>query len=122
LDSDRASADHARMNSQVSTSRARLEQAEALLRDALAHDFAGDTQGDAASLNRILVHMVNMQRAISGPPDAHVNVAKRLADFGQVMTRLNKRRPSASDRLARLSEALKLASSSFRAANEPMTA
>jgi hypothetical protein len=106
------------MNSQVSTSRARLEQAEALLRDALAHDFADDTQGDAASLNRILVHMVNMQRAISGPPDAHPNVAKRLADFGQVMTRMNKRRPAASARLSRLSDALNLAASSFRVENE----
>jgi hypothetical protein len=110
------------MNSQDSTSRARLEYAEALLRDALAHDFDEDTKGDAASLNRILVHMVNMQRAIGGPSDAQENVAKRLADFGQVMTRMNKRRPSASVRLARLSDALKLASSSFRVENEAISA
>lgn len=98
------------MNSQTSTSRADLEFAEAALREVLVEDFKKEARTDALSLDRMLVHIVNMHEAISSSPERHANVAKRLGDFAITTTRMASRNPDAATRLTRLSQALGAAS------------
>jgi hypothetical protein len=111
------------MNSQTTSSRADLEVAEAAIRDILIGDFKEDAKADAMSLNRMLIHIVNMQEAISTSPETRVNVAKRLGDFASATTRMASRNPDAAPKLSRLAEALGIASArlseSFGTANAP---
>ncbi len=97
------------MNSQTMVSRGRLEHVEALLRDVLARDFEGDTKGDAGSLGRILVHIVNIHHRVSTVPDGHSNAAKRLGDFAVTMDRMASGKPRSAQRLTRLAAALRVA-------------
>jgi uncharacterized damage-inducible protein DinB len=99
------------MNAQTSMSRAHLEQAEVMLRDVLAHDFAEESGGDSGSLGRMLVHIVNIQRAVSTSTDAHANAAKRLVDFAETTTRMTARKPESAQRLGKLADTLRAASS-----------
>lgn len=98
------------MNSQTSLSRADLEHAEALLREVLVEDFERDAKTDAGSLQRMLVHLVNMNVAVSTSPEQHANAAKRLGDFAVTTTRMTARHPDAAPRLNRLTHALRTAS------------
>jgi hypothetical protein len=98
------------MNSQTLSSRADLEIAEVALRDLLVEDFNQETKGDVTSLNRMLVHLVNMHEALSTSPDRHINVAKRLGDFALTTTKIAGRHPQAAFKLTRLSAALRAAS------------
>jgi hypothetical protein len=99
------------MNSQTLSSRADLEFAEAALRDILVDQFRQDARADAMSLDRMLVHIVNMYEAISTAPEVHANVAKRLGDFALTTTKMASRHPDAASKLTRLSQALGAASS-----------
>src|SRR6187200_2663074 len=92
------------MNSQTASSRAELEFAEVALRDILSREFAADAKGDARSLSRMLVHLVNMHEAICISPDRHANVAKRLGDFAGMTSRMASRHPVVASKLTRLSE------------------
>ena len=99
------------MNSQTLSSRADLEFAEAALRDILVEDFRRDARSDAMSLDRMLVHLVNMHEAIHTAPEQLANVAKRLGDFAVTTTKMASRHPDAASKLTRLSRALDAASS-----------
>ena len=94
------------MNSQTLSSRADLEFAEAALRDVLISEFKQEAKADAESLDRMLVHIVNMHEAISNSPERHANVAKRLGDFAVTTNRMAGRNPVAASKLTRLSQAL----------------
>jgi len=85
--------------------------AEVALRELLRSEFTESAKSDAASLGRILVHVVNMHEAISISPERHANVAKRLSDFALSTSKMASRHPEAAPKLAQLSE-------SFRAAGE----
>ena len=106
------------MNSQTMSSRADLEFAEAALREVLIGEFKQDASADARSLDRMLVHIVNMHEAISTSPERHANVAKRLGDFAITTTRMASRNPDVASKLTRLSQALGAASSRL---NPPKT-
>jgi hypothetical protein len=99
------------MDSRTSISRGRLEHAEALLREVLIRDYDSAPTGDAGSLGRILIHIVNMHRAVSTSTDAHQNVAKRLGDFAQVLGRVKPPTAGSAARLTRLAGALQSARS-----------
>jgi hypothetical protein len=90
------------------TSRARLEQVEALLRELMTRDFEHDP-ANSGSLGRMLVHIVNIHRSVSLPADDHSNAAKRLGDFALTMDRLKARKPESAIRLARVAEVLRAA-------------
>jgi hypothetical protein len=98
------------MNSQTLSSRADLEFAEAALREVLVSEFKQEAKADAESLDRMLVHIVNMHEAISTSPERHANVAKRLGDFAVTTNRMAGRNPVAASKLTRLSQALGTAS------------
>jgi glycerol-3-phosphate dehydrogenase len=104
------------MNSQTLSSRADLELAEAALREVLIADFGQDAAPDVMSLNRMLVHILNMQEAIATSPEL-ANVAKRLGDFALTTTRMVGRNPEVASKLTRLSQLLGVASARLR---EPM--
>lgn len=94
------------MNSQISISRSRLEHAEALLRELLSEDFEGEQKGEAGTLNRMLVHIVNMHQAVSTSAGNEANVAKRLGDFAKSMSRVTPPKPESAAKLERLADAL----------------
>ncbi len=102
------------MHSQISLSRAELEFAEAALRGVLVDEFRKDAKADAKSLDRMLVHIVNMYEAISLSPDRHSNVAKRLDDFATTTSRMAGRNPDAALKLSRLSHSRRAASMRLR--------
>jgi hypothetical protein len=97
------------MNSRTSISRSRLEHAEALLREVLVRDFEDAKVPEAGSLGRMLVHLVNMNHAVSTSDEGHANVAKRLGDFANTTSRITVPDADSAARLARLVEALKSA-------------
>ena len=99
------------MDSQLMSSRADLEIAEAALRDVLVEEFQDEAKPEAKSLGRMLVHLVNMHEAIGTSPERHANVAKRLSDFAITTTRMANRSPEAAPKLKRLAQALDTASS-----------
>lgn len=94
--------------------RAELELAELRLREVLVEEFRKDAKSDAMSLDRILVHVVNMNEAISTSPERHDNVAKRLDDFAGMTSRMASRNPASASKLERLSEALRAVSARIR--------
>ena len=98
------------MNSQTSSSRADLELVEVVLREVLMGDFKQEAKADATSLDHMLVHIVNMQEALSTSPENYANVAKRLGDFANSTIRMASRNPEAASKLTRLSQALGTAS------------
>jgi hypothetical protein len=103
-----------RMDSRTSISRGRLEHAEGLLREVINRDFEAESTGDAGSLNRILVHIVNMNRVVSTSSSDNLNVAKRLGDFAHVMERVSPPTPESAARLTRLASALNSASEALK--------
>lgn len=117
MDAKDARPQDARMEAQAQTSETHLLQAEALLRDVLEKEFEGSTDGDAASLERMRLHLVNMHRAVATSPEVHANVAKRLGDFAMTTTRLAARWPASSVRMTELANTLRAASSELHAAS-----
>ena len=109
MDSRVNDGDHAGMDSRIAISRARLEHAEALLREVLVRDFEGTQPAQAGSLGRMLVHIVNMNQAVSNSSEGHANVAKRLGDFANTTARITVPDADAAARLERLVAALKSA-------------
>lgn len=103
--------DYHRMDSRIAISRSRLDHAEALLREVLTRDFEDTRPAESGSLGRMLVHIVNMNQAVSTSSDGHENVAKRLGDFALTTSRITVPDAESADRLARLVAALKLAKS-----------
>jgi hypothetical protein len=97
------------MNSQTSVSRSDVEHAEALIRSLIAGDFGTQAPADAKSLDRMLVHLVRIQTAISASPERHANAAKRLQDFSVVTWRMTSRHPDATEDLTRITHALRTA-------------
>ena len=87
-----------------------LVQAEQLLRDVLNKDFEQNEKSDAASLARMVVHIVNMQKVVDSSSDVRANAAKRLGDFALTTTRMASRNPDSAVRLSRAAEALRVAS------------
>jgi hypothetical protein len=106
------------MDSRIAISRARLDQAEALLREVLVRDFEESQPAQAGSLGRMLVHLVNMNQAVSTSTDGHANVAKRLGDFATATSRIRVPDADSAARLERLVAALKLAKAGLEG-NEP---
>ena len=98
------------MNTETQSSREPLEQAEQLLRDVLSTDFEEKEKSDAASLARMVVHIVNMQKVVDSSSDVRANAAKRLGDFAITTTRMASRNPDNAVRLSRAAEALRVAS------------
>jgi hypothetical protein len=111
LDLDSDAGEDARMDSDTSISRGRLEHAEGLLREVLIRDYDCESTGDGGSLGRILIHIVNMHRAVSTSTDEHQNVAKRLGDFALALGRVKPQTPDSAARLTRLAGALQSARS-----------
>ncbi|MEJ0085658.1 MAG: hypothetical protein WDO72_08250 [Pseudomonadota bacterium] len=74
-------------------------------------DFDAEPRGDAGSLGRILIHIVNMHRAVSTSTDEPGNVAKRLGDFAQVLGRMKPPNADSAARFTRLAGALQAARS-----------
>src|SRR5690349_14780600 len=103
------------MNTQLMMSRSKLEHAEALLREVLRQDVT-EVRGDAASLDRILVHIVNINQAVSLSEENHANAAKRLQDFAVTSTRMSQRNPAAAAELIQLADVLRAAGSGISAA------
>jgi hypothetical protein len=98
------------MNSQASVSRADLEFAEVILRGMLEEEeFREEAKADAGSLDRMLVHLVNMNGVIGSSPDQHPNAAKRLGDFAATTARMADRHPDVASKLHKLSGALRIA-------------
>jgi hypothetical protein len=102
------------MYSQTPSPRADLQIAEAALREVLVEAFKQDAKADAMSLDRMLVHIVNMYEAIDTSPDRLANVAKRLDDFATTTARMADRNPAAAPKLSKLSEALRATSVRLR--------
>jgi hypothetical protein len=99
------------MDSRIAISRSRLDHAEALLREVLVRDFDGTRPAEGGSLGRMLIHIVNMNRAVSLSEGGHENVAKRLGDFAVTTSKITVPDSDSAERLARLVAALKLAKS-----------
>jgi hypothetical protein len=118
LDASRRDCEHPGMDSRTSVSRGRLEHAEALLREVIIRDFDADQTGEAGSLGRILIHIVNMHRAVSTSSDEHRNVAKRLGDFALVLRRVTPPTAGSAVRLTRLAGALDAARSGLQDATD----
>ncbi len=97
------------MDSTNAIPRSRLEHAEALLREVLVRDFETSRPTEAGCLGRMLVHLVNMNRAVSTSSDGNANVAKRLGDFATTTARITVPDAESAARLARLVAALKAA-------------
>jgi hypothetical protein len=98
------------MNTETSVSIQPLVHAEELLRDVLRQEFDENVKSDAASLARMVVHIVNMQRVVDSSTDIRANAAKRLVDFAVTTTRMASRNPASAVRLSKAAEALREAS------------
>lgn len=96
------------MISQTPTNHPHLQHAEQLLREVLSHDFES-ASSDAKSLDRILLHLVNIQQAVTTSDENHANAAKRLGDFAVTASRISDRNPRSAEQLNRLSETLRAA-------------
>src|SRR5262245_7267312 len=107
------------MNSQTCSSRAELEFAEAAIRDVLVDEFKRDAKTDAMSLDRMLVHITNMNEALTSSPESHSNVAKRLDDFATTTAKMAGRNPLAAAKLSRASGLLRAVSLRMRASAAP---
>jgi hypothetical protein len=94
------------MDTRLSISRARLETAEALLREVLAEDYDGEQTSEARTLGRMLVHIVNMHQAVSNSTVDDANVARRLGDFAKSMSRVTPPTEESGVRFKRLTDAL----------------
>lgn len=65
-----------------------LNHAEAQLREICATPARLDAAIDAGSLNRMLVHIRNINASVCSSTRDHVNAAKRLSDFAAALGRM----------------------------------
>jgi hypothetical protein len=65
-----------------------LDHAELQLRAICESDAQYDEAIDTGSLNRMLVHIRNINASVSTSTRDHVNAAKRLTDFSVTLSRL----------------------------------
>jgi len=98
------------MNSQTCSSRADIEVAEVALRAVLVDEFRKEAKSDAQSLDRMLVHLVNMNLLLATSPEIQANVKKRLGDFAAATARMANRQPAAGPKLTQAAEKLQKAS------------
>ena len=97
------------MNTPTLSPRVDIQSAEEALRELLANDFRSEAKEDAGSLDRILIHLANIQTSIESTPACLPNAAKRLNDFATMTTRMATRNPQAKDPLTKLTVALQTA-------------
>lgn len=102
------------MQTNTATYQADIDSAQASLRHVLGGEFRESAAVEAGSLARILVHVENIQRAISESPTCHVNAAKRLGDFADITSRMETRFPAWRDSFSAASKALRAASVRLR--------
>ncbi len=106
------------MNTATPSPQADIHVAELALRDVLAGEIREEARDVANSLDRMLVHVVNMKSAVESTPASHTNVAKRLKDFSVTTARLAAKHPKSAVKLERLSEAFRDAGAQvFKAAS-----
>jgi hypothetical protein len=98
------------MNEQSLSPRADLEFADIAIREVLHDEFRAVAGADAASLDRIRIHVINIQEAVNTSPERRANAAKRLSDFAATASRMSTRHPDAAPQLAKLCNALQAAS------------
>lgn len=65
-----------------------LDHAELQLREICESHAQFEEAIDAGSLNRMLVHIRNINASVSASTRDHVNAAKRLTDFSVTLSRL----------------------------------
>lgn len=97
------------MNTTTQTPQADIQMAEQALRDTLAGEIKAEARDAANSLERILIHVSNMQSALETTPACRTNVAKRLKDFSVTTARMATKHPKSKDQLEKLTEALRAA-------------
>src|SRR3954468_9289161 len=102
------------MDSRTSISRGRLEHAEGLLREVIDRDFDAKLTGEGGSLNRILVHIVNMNRVVRTSSGENMKVAKPLGNFAHVRETMSPPTPESAARPTRLASALNSASEALK--------
>ena len=93
----------------TSSPRSDIQTAEHALRDVVASGLRDDAPETANTLERMLVHVTNMQSAVETTPSSLPNVAKRLRDFSVTTTRLAGKHPKSAEKLEWLAQALRTA-------------
>lgn len=97
------------MNTTTRSPAADIHMAEQALRETLAGEIRAEAREAASSLERILIHVSNMQTAIETTPACRTNVAKRLKDFSVTTARMATKHPKSAEQLEKLTEALRTA-------------
>jgi hypothetical protein len=88
---------------------AAIQNAEHLLREVLDAGLRDQATDAANSLERILVHVKNMQQALESNPGCRLNVVKRLRDFSATTAKMASNYPQSASGLTTLTETLKSA-------------
>lgn len=91
-----------------------LDNARDALRDVLHDDFRREANSEAASLDRMLVHLQNMDAALETTPETRTNIVKRLGDFAVTVSRMAMRNANAAPKLTKLADVLRTASEQLR--------
>jgi hypothetical protein len=107
------------MNTQTHSSPSCLVTAKDTLRDVLHDDFRNEANSEAASLDRMLIHLENMDAALEATPEVRANVIKRLGDFAVMVSRMAIRNLNAAPKLTQLANVLREASEQVRVWNQP---
>jgi hypothetical protein len=80
-----------------------LDHAELQLREICESHAQFDDAIDTGSLNRMLVHIRNINASVSASTRDHVNAAKRLSDFATTLGRLATKSPLDAELATRIS-------------------
>jgi hypothetical protein len=80
-----------------------LDHAEVQLREICESHSQFDEAIDTGSLNRMLVHIRNINASVSTSTRDHVNAAKRLSDFATTLGRLATKSPLDAELATRIS-------------------
>ena len=80
-----------------------LDHAEVQLREICESHAQFDEAIDTGSLNRMLVHIRNINASVSASTRDHVNAAKRLSDFATTLGRLATKSPLEPELATRIS-------------------
>src|SRR5688572_7418620 len=102
------------MNTQPTPAHQVLETAKLSLQDVLDETFRSEANAEAATLDRMLVHLKNMDAAIEAAPDVQANIVKRLGDFAVTASRMAVHNLAAAPKLTRLADVLRAASQRLR--------
>jgi methyl-accepting chemotaxis protein len=100
-----------------------LDLAAAQLRDLCEQRDRFAPPLDAASLERMITHIRNINRSVNASTDDHSNAAKRLTDFSMVLGRIARNAPQGSedvvDRMRSIAETLKTTGARLAKASPP---